>query len=434
MAEEKPYRRGRGGYLWFGYGCRRPGPDGCLSERSYAEKAYRLVNGPGSRSSYRNPGFEPGDTHLFEDVHYRDNAATPNRGWLRVEYTGTKSSVKVPYAFKSKAVSLGAWSMLNQAGHSVAFSQLGVAANRIGRITTTIRSDLESGNGFLYSNLYRANASSSGFEFGSSPEEGKGGGLTYIDEERGIIAFKHGTTTQTWAPSFYYNGGYDGTDNRGHVLVDYLAGSCEQGPDGYRIQAVPGTRAGDCNGTSQQFTVEGAGQGTLNGTTTDDLAYVYKQITANGTNRTLTVKVVSQDAANTNDFGLAGVMIRASLAPNSAYASMVATRSSTGRVYFRRRQYDNDQDGKNNKTQVSQATDPNIKSPCWVRVQKAGNTFRAYYHSSTSDFMPSTGWVKLGPDQTIAMGSSYYIGLMVSNFTDSRLSKVQFRGLTESSP
>lgn len=453
------YARGRGGILWYGYGqVVFPGYFGSAPVH-YTDPALRLFRGPitvgtGSFpqivSNYRGSSFNKNGSDI--PLEYKNTAITKNRGWVMIEYTGAKSAIPVPYAFLRRAHKIGDWDMeTDEGGGSITnkyipFSNFGISANRIGRISTTIHSDPSAclplcQSGIEVTNFHRTHYSGGGVQK-PAPMVTDVGGLTFVDESVGpsgsmVLQLFGNYPVQGFYNKRWYSRYSNTAINRGYVLIDYLAGSCEQGPSGFKIQAVPGTNVGDCTGSAQPFVIEGAGRGTLNGTTTDSLTYVYKQITTNGTNRTVTVKVVSQDAANTDIYGLAGVMFRASLAPSSPNASMVATRTSDGGgLYFRRRG-----DPLNNvprPTVVDQKREPGsvFKSPCWVRVQKAGNTFRAYYNTSTSETMPPSGpgWVKLGPDQTINMGASYYIGLMVSNLTSPNLSKVQFRGLTETIP
>lgn len=451
-----PAQRGRGGIMWYGMGCGigtnmgaecREGST--ASELAVTQPRLRLYGGAGGnvdptpwgyrKSSYRDAPYSFAAGQPLTPKAYKNPGI--NRGWAKIEHIGSPSPVALPYAMKTKAIPLGQWNMSTMPQRTIPLSTAGISPDRVSGISTTIRSDATNCGpgcfpGSSFTNLHRP-PYNSGTNLGND-HWAMSGGLTYVDGNNiRLSLLKTNNANNQWVG--YYDNHHSLEQlngqpyNRGYVRLDYLAGSCEQGPAGFKITAVPGTMVGTCTGTSLPFTIEGAGRGTLSGTTTDSLTYVYKQITSNGTNRTVTVRVVSQDAANTNDYGLAGVMFRADLATNSRNASMVATRSNAGGVYFRRRL------STNGTTQVSQNTGTDIynrpiKSPCWVRIQKAGSTIRAYYNTSTSTTMPTTQWIKLGPDQTIDMGTSYYVGLMVSNLTDPRLSKVQFSGLTETIP
>jgi hypothetical protein len=420
---DNPSFYGRGGFLWFGKGCFTSKPNGCASDHDYSASAFRVYTGPAMThpSTYRSTGFNYEGP--FDNVEYNNNVATPNRGWLRVEYTGSKSAVKVPYAFKSKAVSLGNWPMQARAGHNIGFSQFGVAANRIGRITTTIRSNQFTFDGtsttyYRFSNFYRPKTGTHNTIYQDDPN---GGGLGYIDEGRGIVAFKHGAYNLNWQASHYYNSDYNSTDNRGYVLIDYLAGSCEGGLTGYKIQAVPGTQVGDCEGTSPYFAVEGAGRGTPTAAfnTTDSLTYVYKSSTA--ANLTVSVRVEAFDASTAHASALAGVLFRAALNSNSRNAAMMALHGSNA-VSFRRRLNDG------NATTAEAGTAPQYMR--WVRIQKTGNTFKGFMHTANTSTIPATGWTQVGPTVTISFPSTYYYGLQVSNFDSPKLTKATMRNLS----
>jgi hypothetical protein len=424
-ATDLPNLRGRGGNLWFGAGCVTAAPDGCSTTAPPNEKWYRLYPGPAKGSNSSASSFKASEFFWSNGTSvaqtYSNSAI--NRGWLRVEYTGNKSTVNTPYAFRSRAVSIGPWSMNVDVGHGMGFAAFGVAANRIARISTTIRSDMGYYNGgithYLFTNFYRPKGNS-GFGKGDAPAGDAGpmgGGFTYVDEDRGEVRFKYGSYEPI---SMYRASDYSGTAERGYVLIDYLAGSCEQGPSGFKIQGVPGTQVGDCTGSSQPFAIEGAGLGTPTATsnTIDDLTYVYKSSTA--ANLTVSVRVESFDA-NAHASALAGVMLRATLNNNSRNAAMVALPGGSG-VSFRRRIADN------NAT-VATGTALSV-IPCWLRVEKIGNTLKAFRNPATTTTMPTTGWVQLGPTESISFPTTYYYGVQVSNYTSSKLTKVMMRNLT----
>lgn len=412
--DDNPGFLGRGGFLWFGYGCRNQKPNGCADAHSYAEKTYRLFTGPSidgagmsPPSSYRASGFQIDNT--FQTVLYEENTATSNRGWLRVEYTGTKSSVKVPYAFKSKAAPLGAWSMMDKAGHRIGFTQFGIAANRIGRIATTIRSNQGSiGNGvtqYMFTNLFRPKSGSGGTH---DDADLKGGGVSLVDEGRGIFAFKHGAYSLSDQPSYYYNANYAGAPNRGHVLVDYIAGSCEQGLNGFKIQAIPGTQVGDCTGTISPFTVEGGGQDIFN--SADDFAFANKSATGD---RDLHIRIESQGTSS--GWAKAGIMFRANLNADSKHASILMTPSNGAHLTWR----------PDNSSSTSRTTNNTLKAPYHLRIRKVGKTFTAYYRANST-----TSWVQVGSPQTInAFGTTFYYGLAQSSNSPA-MNKAAFSGMS----
>jgi len=368
--------------------------------------------------------FHQDPAHPFDPAnHVRSyTSGSGRRGWVRVTYNGTATGVPEPYAIKSKFEKIGAWPINNggvvQFINTLPFNSFGVGAPRIVHAEATTHSDiLDPGSNEQYVTSLRRGAYGGG-QFGA--QGSKDQGLFTIDDSANTInLFATGDLSGFYYNSVHANGS---PTNRGWFRIDYVAGSCEQGPTGFNIQAVPGTFVGVCNGTSQPFVIQGAGRGTPNFATTDSLTYVWK--TANTANKTITVKVVSM--TNANAAGLAGVMFRSTLAANSMNAAMVATNSTQG-VYFRRRLTNGGQ------TQVDQNTA--VMAPCWVRVVKVGNIFKAYYSTSTSNTMPpNTSFAPLGVSQTINFPTNYYVGMQVSNYTSPDLNQASFLGYTETSP
>jgi hypothetical protein len=423
-----PDSRGRGGILWYGYGCNSPE---CWGD-SPTSLRVRLYGGSGDRqdpfgakSSFRGFGyrFNVGDNAIA--VGYTNTAS--NRGWLKIDYTGTASTAAIPYAMKAKVIPTGPWNMSQNPSTSIPLweGNFNVATDRITGINTTIQSD-NVGNGWHITNFHRP-ASMSGSAIGGDNVESRlAGGLTYVEGQNVRLSVsKRGGAEPGYYDYYHSETMINGVPfNRGWVRLDYLAGSCEQGPSGYKITAIPSAFTGTCTGGSSTFNIEGAGSGIANQATTDAYTYVHKFIPS-GANKTLTVKIVSQDA-NTDTYGFAGVMIRSGLGANARHASMLATRFSNTGLYSRWRATD----GAANQT--FQATGTNLKSPCWLRVKKVGNVFTTYYSTSTSNTLPSdASFIQLGAAKTITFPTGYYIGLAVSNYSSPLLSKATFTGLTE---
>ncbi len=421
-----PFIRGKGGQLWFGYGC-QGGPEGCFipaSNQSPNALFYRIF--PGTRiggagvsvpSLYRSDAFNyDGKDRFFS---YKSTSGTPNRGWLRVEYTGTKSTVKDPYVFKSRAISLDSWPMNSRAGHSVKFTDLGVAANRIARLTTTIRSNqvtFPNGRSYYeFSNFFRPKSGSGGIE---GDAERKGGGLTYVDEDLNLIVLKHGAYSLEFSPTYYYRDFFSGTANRGYVLADYLAGSCAQGGNGFLLKAIPSPRTEQCDG-SGNLVLEAAGQDIWG--TADEFTYVYKSLGTAGApppaNQTFIAKIVSQ--GNSNPWAKTGLMIRVGLGANSAHVSMMVTPSNG--VQFTRRP-----DGTNMSTAHVWQTDASVKAPVFLRIIKSGNTFTGSYSTDGVTWKAPSG----SQSTTVTTGNPYYVGIagssMSPNMNNSTVSNLNF--------
>jgi hypothetical protein len=406
-----PLGRGRGGIAWVGMGCggRFFGVRGdCLeSGNIYEPRMLRYYAGPKERepgwgvSSYRNDAFYIETNNGRTPVPLSYSNTSRNRGWTKVQYTGTRSAVPVPYAMKSKAITIGPWNMSSPSERfkKVPFSGLNVAANRITRIATAITSDLGYGldpNGRTIANLHRPFSMSGSFQGG---DEGFAGGVTYVEEESNSIVLS--LQIQTNEPNFFSRSGFSGPGNRGYVHLDYLAGSCEQGPAGFKIQAVPGLAAGDCAGTGTPFTFEGAGQDIFNAS--DEFAYMYKSTTGN---RDLQIKVESQ--GNTSGWAKVGIMFRANLNANSPHASILMTPIVNGTTNGTHFTYRSDPSGSTTRTATN-----GIKAPYYLRLWKEGNVFRAYYRANTT-----SAWNLIGT-QTITNigtnGASYYYGLAQSS-------------------
>ena len=365
-------------------------------------------------------------SNMYNDGRHGANSA--NRGWVKVTYAGSASPSQ-PYAVKSKTVPLGPWAIFSANAedreHTLSLSSLNVAPNRILHAEAAIHADRNPGsssNEHKLTNLMRT--SYSGLAGTDSDH-----GLFYIDQATNAIKLFATTRMIDFFPLYYANSHESATDNRGWFSVDYLAGTCTQGPGGFNIRGIPSANTGTCVGNNQPFVIEGAGRGTLTNASTDSLTYVYKASTQ--TNLTVTVKVDGQ--VNADAYGLAGVMFRASLNTDSRNAAAVTTPhgnpNSVNLTYFRRRLADG------NGTQVTTATNTTAR---WLRIKKAGNVFRAYYSTSTSNTMPASFTEFANSPQTInfptGSNNPYYVGLQVSNLTDSRLNRVTFRGYSETIP
>lgn len=419
ITKSYPLARGRGGITWVGKGCggRFFGVRGdCLEAINNLDEArmLRYYAGPKERepgwpvSSYRNDNFyiETVDGRTPVPLTYTDMSR--NRGWTKIQYTGTKSTVPVPYAMKSKAISIGPWNMGSELERykKIPFSGLNVAANRITRITTAIMSDPGydfDPNGRTIANFHRP-PSSSGTFWGE--DAGYAGGLTYIEEaSNNIILTLQLRENQS---NFFSSSGFTGGGNRGFVLMDYLAGSCEQGPTGFKIQAVPGTFIGDCSGTGSPFVLEGAGQDIFYAN--DEFAYAYKSGTGD---RDLQIKVESQ--GNTSEWAKVGIMFRANLSASSKHASILLTPSHGAHFTWR-------PDG---STSTSRTPDNDAKAPYFLRITKVGNTFTAYRrHPAVST------WTRMGSQTITSIGANntaYYYGIAQSSNSPA-LNQASFSG------
>ena len=128
--------------------------------------------------------------------------------------------------------------------------------------------------------------------------------------------------------------------------------------------------------------------------TSDEFHYAYKRLSGEGS---ITAQVFS--ISLTNGWAKAGVMIRDTLAPNSAHAAVYVTPNNG--VAFERRLTMGDITSRDNQTEINY--------PHWVKLTRTGNTFTA--HHSTD----GATWEQLGIPETIAMGADVYIGLALTS-------------------
>jgi regulation of enolase protein 1 (concanavalin A-like superfamily) len=108
----------------------------------------------------------------------------------------------------------------------------------------------------------------------------------------------------------------------------------------------------------------------------------------------------------------AGLMIRETLDPGSAHASMFV--SSAKGLAFQRR-------GLTGSDSVSTPGSA-ARAPRWVKLSRAGNAFTA--HESAD----GVTWTLVGTD-TIPMGPTVYIGLAVTGHTTSSSATCTFDGV-----
>jgi regulation of enolase protein 1 (concanavalin A-like superfamily) len=124
--------------------------------------------------------------------------------------------------------------------------------------------------------------------------------------------------------------------------------------------------------------------------TSDQFNYDYQNLSGDGT---IIAEVTGLEDTNNN--AKAGLMIRASLAADSAYA--MADLTPSGSVEFSRRA------STGSGASVSAAYG---SAPIWLKLTRSGDTFSAY--ESTD----GTSWTLIGSD-TIAMQADVLIGLAV---------------------
>ena len=160
------------------------------------------------------------------------------------------------------------------------------------------------------------------------------------------------------------------------------------------------------------YTMTGSGADiwAVDGVEADEFHFAYKVLTGTGS---IVARV--QSVENTNAWAKAGVMIRETLDPDSAHATMVVTPASG--VSFQRRPG-------TGVTSVDDTT-ADITAPYWVKVERdlSGN-FAAYSSANGS------AWQKLGVSESIQMASNVYIGLALTSHDAALTCEAVFTNVT----
>ncbi len=158
------------------------------------------------------------------------------------------------------------------------------------------------------------------------------------------------------------------------------------------------------------YTITGAGTDIWNNA--DGFQFAYSTLTGDAT---LIARVTSQQ--NTNAWAKAGVMFRNSAAVDAMEASLVVSYSNGVSFQWR----SSNGGGSNN------ATTGSVAAPAWVKLVRSGNSFTAFYSTSTG--VPTT-WTQVGSAQTIAMATTALAGLAVTSHTNAALNTATFTNVS----
>ena len=161
-------------------------------------------------------------------------------------------------------------------------------------------------------------------------------------------------------------------------------------PWGHADVGAP-TLAGSASHTSGVFTIDAAGTDIWG--TSDQFQFVYQPVSGD-------VEVIARVRGVTNQhaWSKAGVMIRSTLAANSAHAFAVV--SAANGVHFQRR-------GAAGAVSTSTAASTMLP-PAWVRAVRTGNTVTTYWSTTGSS------WTTIG-SVTLPLGASAYVGIAVTS-------------------
>jgi parallel beta-helix repeat protein len=153
----------------------------------------------------------------------------------------------------------------------------------------------------------------------------------------------------------------------------------------------------------------------------DELRYACKRFDSDGA---IAVKI--ENLAGTDYWTKAGVMIRASLDPSSAYAFMLVIPDGV-RVFQNR--------PANNSSQCFTAQgEAEPKIPSWVKLERRGNQFTGYHSPDGVHWVRQSDRGNTGPEaspnpQTINMPRSVYVGLALSSHAPGVMTTATFSGV-----
>lgn len=400
--------RGRGGILWYGLGCGDPTNCGLNPLDSEVKMWPGWIDHDygDNRGSY--VGHTYGGSRTYEST-------AKNRGWLKVEYTGAVTSEPVPYAMKTRAIEIGSWDMSTDLDKNLDFEDVGIAVDRVTGVSVTIRTDWESCGfncwpGVMFTNFHRS-AHNSGTKLGGFSDAG---GFAVVEEVDGTTSRIR--ISQSDNGNFYDNSSYSSTSyNRGFVKIDYLAGACEEGPEGFRIGAIPGVyeQRGLCaeSDPGDPFVIEGSGKGFGSGSAGDSLTYVSKSASSGDL-----FTVVRVDDVESYWDGGAGIMFREE--NSGAQSTHISLLVNAHYIYVVKRYgYSSDTVG----------AGYNYPTPFWLAMKYDSNTseYQAMHMEATgTETSPpdpdDTGWSSIGSPEYVYFG--YYdekqVGLFVQKHGD----------------
>jgi hypothetical protein len=148
--------------------------------------------------------------------------------------------------------------------------------------------------------------------------------------------------------------------------------------------------------------------------TADEFHYVYHELVGDGE---IVARVVS--LTYTNEWTKAAVMMRESLASNSAFAMMLVSAGRGADFEYRTAA------GLN--AGPSGQFDGTSTAPVWVRLERAGNEIRGYKSANGVD------WT-LYDQQTIGFSETVLIGLAVTSHSDGQIATAEFDNVSVTLP
>jgi hypothetical protein len=152
----------------------------------------------------------------------------------------------------------------------------------------------------------------------------------------------------------------------------------------------------------------------------DAFHYVYLPLNGDGQ---IIARLTSIDPTNSvSDFVKAGVMIRETLAPDAREVSLVQSRDHSFR--FQRRFNPGESTDRGPDSQLQSILTP----PLWIRLQRKGNVFSAYYHPDGVSTWTPAG---VPGEVTVNMASNVFIGLaLTAHNNNGQLATATFDNVT----
>ena len=166
--------------------------------------------------------------------------------------------------------------------------------------------------------------------------------------------------------------------------------------------------AGSATFSNGTFTVKGAGLQIWG--TADSFNFAYQPLSGDAT-------IIARVASISPNSATPGIMIRDSLNPNAM--------SAFG-AYFASNAYLNYRSTTGGNTSQSSATAGPL--PYWLKLVRSGSVISAF---TSAD---GVNWMPIGPSQTINMGQTIYVGLVVCSNSTATLATATFDNVTVASP
>ncbi len=158
------------------------------------------------------------------------------------------------------------------------------------------------------------------------------------------------------------------------------------------------------NSSTGTYTLTGAGADIWN--TADGFQFAFTTLTGDGS---YIAQVASM--ANFANYGKAGIMMRNSLDPSSAYA--IGFLTPQGTLNFEQRT-------SYSASSTSVASKGTFATPLWLKLTRSGNAFSVYYGTN------GTTWTQLGASVPIAMNGTIYVGMITSSHSSGQLATATF--------